>query len=156
MSSDEQRVDTDKVRQSLNAALAKIGHANGHACPSGVGNTDQYMHEFFAASVGNSYFNGRREHAKRDLSRFVIDAGKLDDLARDVIKTNTPASAVVGSSKVYQLHVSLTRPIKRLDISSLKSALQLKFKMTAEDVEELIGIATVKDAPRQQFTVVGK
>jgi hypothetical protein len=144
--------DANMTRAAIHAALQRIGHHNGHACPAGASNNDPALHEYMVATEGEAYFKKRREQARDDLIK-QCDGKAIDNVVTNVTKTKVKQSAVLLSTSNYTLTLDVAAPSKRLDEAALRNKLQTEHGMSADDVAKLIDACKKPSAPAKSYKV---
>lgn len=149
-------MSTKTVKQALFASLDKVGNTNGHACPQSQDPIVPYLHEYYVATLGESYFKKRRDNAKKELNKQLTDVqlSKLKKVVDDVSKSRVANTCALVESDHYTLNVDIKNGASYFDVATLKVRLMRDYKMDATEVEALIESCTLRRDPSQSWQVV--
>ena len=141
------------IKDKLFAALEKIGKSNGHSTPSSQDPADSAMHEYFVASLGESYFKKRRENAKKGLDK-LIGPEAAERLAKAILgvkKSELGTSIGVLDGEHYGFTIELKNGASFLDTKALK--VELMKRMTSIEVDTIFDRCSDRREPAQSWKV---
>lgn len=146
---------TNVIKAAVIKALDRIGYHNGHSCPVDETNHIGFLHEYYVATLGESYFKKRREVAKKNLESILNDEATdtLDRAVKRVTKSEIGESVTIEETAVYILSVDLKNGASYLDVPALRVMLMREHKMDATEVEALIEKCTKRRDPSKGWKV---
>lgn len=142
------------IRAKVNKALEAIGTKNGTAPPESQDPLDAFAHEYGICSQGMSYFDKRRDNAKKALLSGLGPAGnkKLQATKAHVAETEVKQDIEVGRGQFYIVLAEVKTGASYLDEAALR--VELLKKMKKEEVDALIFGATRRRDPSVSLKVV--
>lgn len=143
------------IKDAVMKALDKIGNTNGHSAPQSQDQIVAVIHDYHVATIGESYFKARRDKAKKLLEK-SIGVDTSDKLTKEIasVKRNQQGSTVEAfTTDPYSVQIELKNGASYLDVAKLKVTLARKFKLTTDQIEELIEESTDRRDPSQSWKV---
>jgi Zn-dependent M16 (insulinase) family peptidase len=143
------------LASDLQKALMKIGIANGTAMPPSQDPIDQYLHDFYVASIGRRFFEGQHDKTKKAMLDALDDKEKqeIEDLVKQTKDNKMGDSMDLTAGQNYSLVVSTRKGSLKLDDDKLRVALQVKHGMSAATVDKLFASCSDTTEPAKVFTV---
>lgn len=145
--------DTGMLRAKVRQSLDRIGHNNGHACPSTTSNVDPLLHELFVSAEISAYAKTRYDAAK-DAAMNV--ASGLDDAVQSVINMDAGTSVTLAAGDAYVMTCDISKPASRLDSRALRSYMIVQMGIDPAKVDKAFDACTTKNAPAKKIKVASR
>jgi len=141
------------IKTDVNKELEAIGTSS---VPASQDVADKLIHEYNVATLGESYFKKRRDKAKTTLlNAFTqMQKDKIDGVIISTKRDEVGTSATLIESSAYILQVKSKNGAEFVDMQALKVTLARKYKLTTQQIEELITECTDRRDPSLSYEVV--
>lgn len=149
---------TTNYKPSLYAALDKIGHTNGHNVPASQDPAVAVLHEYMTTTLAASYFDKRRDVAKKKmLDTFNDDvATRVLRAVADTKKNATGSAVTLMDGEHYSLVLKPKIGASYLDAAKLRTTLMKDHKMSLDQVDKLMESCTLRREPSLSYEVTEK
>lgn len=141
-----------ELKSRLSAHLATIGRTI-FDCPEPRGNHDPLMHAYMVDTECASYFKKQRERSLEELllACNMVDVDTMVGLASQTIQKQ---EASILQDDRYILMLNVKAPGSTLNITALRSAIEMGGRYTRKEIDKLFADATSLRKPAKSFSVV--
>lgn len=146
------KANSDRV-VAINRALEKIGNTDAQSAPESQDPMDAVLHEYFVASIGESYFTKRRETAKKTMLGLLSDEsnGRIDKAVANTVKLSSGQAATISEAQHYALQLTTKNGAAYFDMDAFMNA--LRKKVAPEIVDEAVKAGQKRRDPTRSYTV---
>lgn len=143
------------MNSALQKAMKAIGNEGDTAAPKSQDPLDAILHEYYVSKMGEKAFTDRSKKALENMLKAIgPEATKtIDDMITATKKNDAGESAVVIDAQHYNLDFTTRKGASRLDATSVKTQLQVKFGLPEVTAEKFIEDCSKKNEPTKIFSV---